>query len=268
MSAFGEITSLRNDRVKDLVRLRGRRERDRQGLTIIEEPLVIARALDAGYPLTTLFYCLEQVTDRILLSRLGEVEGLEAVLVSAPVMDKISYREQGEGLLVVAPQVTLGLDGLDLPPDALVVVLENVEKPGNLGAILRTADGAGAHAVLLCGAGTDPFNPNVLRASRGAFFTVPTVAADTAAVLGFCRARGLRTVATSPDAVAAWDGVDLTGGTAIVLGAEDTGLSPDLLAAADTAVALPMAGAGDSLNVSTTAAILLYEAVRQRRAAT
>jgi TrmH family RNA methyltransferase len=263
-----EITSLKNERVKDLVRLRTKRERDRQELTIIEESLVIGRALDAGYPFRTLYYCPERVTDQDLLSRLGDVPGLESVLVSAPVMDRISYREQGDGLLVVAPQEARVLTDLNLPPDGLVVVLENVEKPGNLGAILRTADGAGAHAVLLCGAGTDPFNPNVLRASRGAFFSVPTVAADTAAILAYCRERGLRTVATSPDAPDAWDGLGLTGGTAILLGAEDTGLTPELLAAADTTVALPMTGVGDSLNVSTTAAIMLYEAVRQRRTET
>lgn len=261
------ITSLKNDRIKDLVRLRTKRERDRQGLTIIEEPLVIARALDAGYPLKTLFYCPDQVTDEDLLSRLGDVSGLESVLVSSPVMDKISYREHGAGLLVVAPQVAVGLDDLDLPEDALVVILENVEKPGNLGAILRTADGAGAHAVLLCGGGTDLFNPNVLRASRGAFFRVSTVTSEASALLDFCRGRGLSTVATSPDAPSSWAEADLRGGTAILLGAEDTGLSPELLAAADLSVSLPMAGAGDSLNVSTTAAIMLYEAVRQRRTA-
>lgn len=267
MTFEAEITSLKNDRVKDLVRLRTKRERDRRGLTIIEEPLVIARALDAGYPFESLFYCPDQVTDEDLLSRLGDVPGLESVLVSEPVMDKISYRENGAGLLVVAPQVAVGLDDLDLPADALVVVLENVEKPGNLGAVLRTADGSGAHAVLLCGAGTDLFNPNVLRASRGAFFNVPTVNAENAAVLDFCRSRGLKTVATSPDAPSTWSDTDLTCGTAILLGAEDTGLSPGLMDAADVTVALPMAGVGDSLNVSTTAAIMLYEAVRQRQAA-
>lgn len=268
MSPAAEITSLKNDRVKDLVRLRTKRERDRQDLTIIEESLVIGRALDAGYPFRTLYFCPERVTDQPLLSRLGDIPGLESVRVTAPVMDRISYREQGDGLLVVAPRMTRTLADLDLPADALVVVLENVEKPGNLGAILRSADGAGAHAVLLCGAGTDPFNPNVLRASRGAFFTVPTVAAPAPEVLDFCRERGLRTVATAPDAPAPWDGLDYTDGTAFLLGAEDTGLTPGFRAAAQATVSLPMAGVGDSLNVSTTAAIMLYEAVRQRRTET
>jgi len=261
------ITSLKNERVKELVRLRTKRERDRRGLTIIEEPLVIARALDAGYPFRTLFHCPDRATDDALLSRLGDVPGLEIVPVSGPVMDRISYREHGEGLLVVAPRIPRLLADLDLPPDALVVVLENVEKPGNVGAVLRTAEGAGAHAVLVCGTGTDLFNPNVLRASRGAFFLLPAVEAGTEEILAFCRERGLRTIATSPAAPGPWDGIDLTGGTAILLGAEDAGLTPDLLAAADAAVYLPMAGAGDSLNVSTTAAVLLYEAVRQRRSA-
>jgi TrmH family RNA methyltransferase len=268
MNHDGEITSLKNDRVKDLVRLRTRRERDRQGLTIIEEPLVITRALDAGYPMTTLFFCPEQVADTELLERLGKVANLERILVTAPVMDKISYREQGAGLLVVAPQMVMGLADLKLPSDALVVVLENVEKPGNLGAVLRVADGAGAHALLSCGGGTDLFNPNVLRASRGAFFSVPTVAGETGDILDFCRTHGLKTIATSPTATESWDTTDLTGGTAILLGAEDTGLTPELLVAVDTTVSVPMAGSGDSLNVATTAAVMLYEAVRQYRALT
>jgi len=265
MNHDGEITSLKNDRVKDLVRLRTRRERDRQGLTIIEEPLVIARALDADYPMQTLFFCPEQVEDTELLDRLGAKKDLERIVVSAPVMDKISYREHGAGLLIVAPQKTMGLADLDLPADALVVVLENVEKPGNLGAVLRVADGAGAHALLICGGGTDLFNPNVLRASRGAFFSVPTVTAGTDEILEFSNKLGLTTLATSPSAPASWDSTDLTGGLAILLGAEDTGLTPGLLAAVDTTVSLPMAGGGDSLNVATTAAVMLYEAVRQRR---
>lgn len=265
MNHHGEISSLKNDRVKDLVRLRSRRERDRQGLTIIEEPLVIARALDAGYLFQTLFFCPEQVADTELLERMESVAGLERIVVSAPVMDKISYREQGAGLLVVAPQRVTGLGDLKLPADALVVVLENVEKPGNLGAVLRVADGAGAHALLMCGGGTDLFNPNVLRASRGAFFSVPTVSAETGDILDFCRTHGLATVATSPTASGSWDTADLTGGTAILLGAEDTGMTPGLLATAQTTISLPMAGSGDSLNVATTAAVLLYEAVRQRR---
>jgi len=260
------ITSLQNDRIKDLVRLRTRRERDRSGLTLIEEPLVITRALDAGYPLQTLFFCPERVASEFtdVLDRLLDLTGMEHIKVNEPVMDKISYREQAEGLLVVAPQLTLSLEDLDLPPDPLLVVLEGVEKPGNLGAVLRVADGAGAHAVIVCGGGTDLFNPNVMRASRGAFFSVPTVAANTDAVLEFLRSRAIAAVATSPVADHRWDEIGLTGPTALVLGAEHDGLGPEWLARADLTVGIPMFGVGDSLNVSTSAAVLLFEAVRQR----
>jgi TrmH family RNA methyltransferase len=260
------ITSLQNDRVKDLVRLRSRRDRDLRKLTLIEEPLVIRRALDAGYPLAALYYCPDRVApdNEDLLDQLLDLPDLERFRVSAPVMDKISYRDQAEGLLLVAPQVTRALDELHLPANPLLVVLDNVEKPGNLGAVLRVADGSGADAVIVCGTGTDLFNPNVLRASRGTFFAVPTVVAPPEETLAFLRTHAIAAVATSPVADHRWDEIGLTGPTAIVLGAEHDGLGPDWLSRADLTVGIPMLGAGDSLNVSTSAAILLYEAVRQR----
>ena len=260
------ITSLQNDRVKELVRLRTRRERDRTGLTLIEEPLVIGRALDASYPLQTLFFCPGRIAPEYkdLLDGLLDLPGLECIKVDEPVMDKVSYREQAEGLLLVAPQLTRELSSLELRSSPLLVVLEAVEKPGNLGAVLRVADGAGADAVIVCGGGTDLFNPNVLRASRGSFFSVPTVNADTATVQEFLRSRNIAAVATSPVADHRWDEIGMTGPTAIVLGTEHDGLSAEWLTGADLTVGIPMHGTGDSLNVSTSAAVLLYEAVRQR----
>jgi TrmH family RNA methyltransferase len=260
------ITSLQNDRIKDLVRLRTRRERDLKDLTLIEEPLVINRALDAGYPLRSLFFCPERVTPESgeVMDRLLDLQDLELIQVSEPVMDKISYRDQSEGMLVVAPQVNLSLTDLDLPANPLLVVLESLEKPGNLGAVLRVADGAGADAVIVCGSGTDLFNPNVLRASRGAFFSVPTVAAGTDDIHHFLRSANIAAVATSPVADHRWDEIGMTGPTALILGTEHDGLDPRWLSLADLTVGIPMLGTGDSLNVSTSAAVLLYEAVRQR----
>ncbi len=262
------LTSLQNDQVKDLVRLRNRRERERQQVTLIEEPLVIERALAAGYPVSAIYFCPELIaaTHAALLADLQALT-VTMVEVSAPVMNKISYRERPEGLLVVAPQTHLTLADLELKQDAapLLVVLEGVEKPGNLGAVLRIADGAGADAVIVCGRGTDLFNPNVLRASRGAFFAVPTVVCDQAELMPFLHKAGINTVATSPAAPAAWDRTDLTGPVAILLGTEHDGLSSGLLDRADLSLSIPMLGQGDSLNVATSAAILLYEAVRQRR---
>ncbi len=262
------ITSLTNSRVKDLVRLRQRRHRDRLGAMIVEEPLVIRRGLDAGITCREVYFCPEILSDAegSLLQEILVMPGIRAFELTLPVMTKVAYRDRPQGLLVVAAQPVRELDGLELPPDepALFMVLEAVEKPGNLGAVQRIADGAGAHAIIMCGGGVDPWNPNVLRSSRGACFAVPTVQAGTTALLGWLRGRGVATVAATPAAATCYTGFDLTGPTAILLGTEHDGLSPRLLDAADAAVAIPMLGCGDSLNVSTSAAILLYEALRQR----
>ncbi len=267
-----QITSLKNDLIKDLVRLRNRRDRDRAAVTIIEEPLVIRQALLANYPLSAVYFCPENISDDDieLLDRLLALPLKTPPVQLAPqVMDKISYREKSEGILVVAPQVRTELENLNLdfdgPEMPLLLILEAVEKPGNLGAALRIADGAGADAVIICGGGTDLFNPNVLRASRGSFFSVPTVAAESELVVEFMKEKGITLVAASPIADHSWDEVDLSAPTALVLGTEHDGLTPEMMARCDLTVGIPMRGTGDSLNVSTSAAILLYEAVRQRR---
>jgi TrmH family RNA methyltransferase len=267
MDPVTRITSTANGRVKELVRLRNRRERDRRGLTIVEEPLVIARALAAGHPLVEAWYCPGQEAPATAeLRREITAGGTPAVEVAPPVMDRIAYRERSSGLLVLAEQTSADLDGWAPPAagPALYVVLEAVEKPGNLGAVQRIADGAGAHGLIVCDGGTDLHNPNVLRASRGACFALPTVLADVEQAAGWLERNGVATVATSPDARTAWYDCDLAGPVAVVLGAEDRGLSRAWLDRADRTAALPMAGTGDSLNVAATAAILLYEAVRQR----
>ena len=267
-----QITSLKNGQIKDLVRLRNRRDRDRAAVTIIEEPLVIRQALLADYPLSAVYFCPENIADDDieLLDRLVALPLKTPPVQLAPqVMDKVSYREKSEGILVVAPQIHTDLDNLNLnfegPEMPLLLVLEAVEKPGNLGAALRIADGAGADAVIICGDGTDLFNPNVLRASRGSFFSVPTVAAESELVVEFMKEKGITLVAASPIADHSWDEVDLSAATALVLGTEHDGLTPEMMARCDLTVGIPMRGTGDSLNVSTSAAILLYEAVRQRR---
>lgn len=299
------ITSLQNPRLKRLLALRDRRERDELGLTLIEEARVVRRALAAGYPFTEVWSCPERLAarDPDLLPAIqtalaargaagssvrdgvrggtsggapkGSARGGVAPGAPSPVaffeitprlLEKAAYHERSDGVIVVAPQVRRTLADLRLPQKPLLLVLEAVEKPGNLGAILRTADAAGVDAVLVCEAGTDLFNPNVLRASVGAFFTVPTVEADGAAVRAWLRERGVAAVATTPAADRLHTEVDLTGPTALVLGAEDKGLSDEWLRAADARVRLPMLGAVDSLNVGVTAAIVAYEAVRQRKA--
>lgn len=264
------ITSPANDRVKALVQLRSRRERERRGLTIVEEPLVIARALAAGAAPREVWACPEQQAPEAA-ELYAELRATLAPAFEVPpaVMDKISYRAQAEGLLILIPRRTVTLAEIAPPPGRppLVVVLAGVEKPGNVGAVLRVADGAGADAVLLCDGGTDLDNPNCLRASRGACFTVPAAAASGEEARDWLRAHGIALVATAPGDAEPWYETPLTGPTALVFGEEHAGLGADWLESADSTIAIPMAGAADSLNVAVSAAVLLYEAVRQRRAA-
>ena len=261
------ITSLQNPRIKDLVRLRDRSGRARQDLMLIEETRVIRRALAAGHPLRTLFACPPMLdTDAAALhADLSGSPGLEIIHLPPHVMEKVAYRHNPEGLLATAPRLDYRLEDLDLPAAPLLLVLESVEKPGNLGAILRTANGAGVDAVLVCGKSVDLCNPNVLRASTGVVFETPTVAMETRDLLDVLQRRGVRIVATTPDADLPYTDLDLSGPVAIVAGAEHAGLSAEWLDAADSRVAIPMHGAADSLNLSVSAALLVYEAEKQRR---
>jgi RNA methyltransferase, TrmH family len=190
--------------------------------------------------------------------------GAEVVQVSRPVFEKISYREGPDGWLAVVPAVPSELSRLELGPRPLVLVCAGLEKPGNLGAILRTADAAGVAAVIAADPVTDWGNPNVVRASKGTVFSVPVASAAGPEVLAWIAGRGLRLVAATPDASQLISETDLTGPTAIAVGAEQTGLSADWLDRADVRIRIPMFGRADSLNVSTSAAIITYEAVRQR----
>ncbi|MFO7653971.1 MAG: RNA methyltransferase [Candidatus Krumholzibacteriia bacterium] len=262
------LTSLQNPRVKALVKLRQHRERERRRLTLLEEPLVIRRALEAGYPLQEVWVCPERLVDVELADLAAELEraGVPVQEAAGAVLDKVSYRGSSDGLLAVAPQRRRLLADLQLGQRPLLVVLLAVEKPGNLGAVLRTADACGCDAVLVGDPGTDLYNPNVVRASRGALFTVPAVADTAAAVLAFLGERGIVRIAATPDASEPYTGVDLTGPTALVLGPEHGGLSAAHRQECDRAVRVPMLGVVDSLNVATTAAVVLYEALRQRGA--
>jgi TrmH family RNA methyltransferase len=190
---------------------------------------------------------------------------LEFVELTPRVMTKVSYRAQPAGLLVLAEQTRRQLTDLKLSAVPLLIVLVGIKKPGNLGAILRAADGAGADAVISSAPGPDPSNPNVLRASRGTCFTLPLATAPQPEIETFLGAHSIRRIATTPDAELDFTACDLAGPAAIILGAEDRGLDSRWLSEADQTVRIPMQGHADSLNVATTAALMLYEAVRQRR---
>ena len=263
------ITSPANPRIKHLVRLRERRERDQSGLFLIEGYRELSRALEGGVELTELYSCpaLYLGEHEGALVEAAIAAGAELVPVAESPFRKASYRDRPEGLLGVARQFPTGLERLQPGPDPLLLVVEAIEKPGNLGTMLRTAEAAGAAAVVVCDPATDPFNPNVVRASLGTLFSVPVVVGDTPGAIARLRALGIRTVATTPSAsLAHWE-ADLTGPVAVVVGSEQYGLSAAWLEAADLRVVIPMPGSVDSLNAAMAAGVVLFDAVRQRAAA-
>jgi TrmH family RNA methyltransferase len=246
--------------------LRDRRTRETSGLTVVDGAREVRRALEADATAVEAFVCESRLAGpdaRAALDALAE-RGVPTTSVSEQVFEKIAFGDRAEGIVAVVRIPELGLDRLALPPDPLVVVVEGVEKPGNVGAVLRSADGAGADAVIAASAGTDLFNPNAIRASAGTIFGIPLAAATSGDVQAWARATGLRLVAAQVHATRPYTDVDLRGPVAIILGAEADGLTaawdaPDVLP-----VAIPMRGVADSLNVSVSAAVLLYEARRQR----
>jgi RNA methyltransferase, TrmH family len=262
------IDSPANPRIRAAVALRERRDRDRTGLTLVDGGREARRAVDAGVPVETAFVCHDLLASEDARAALAAVErtaGLDAIVeVSERAFEKVAYGDRSDGIVLVVRPRQLALEALDLPPRPLVVVTEDVEKPGNLGAILRSADGAGAHAVIAVG-GTDLYNPNVIRASVGTVFSVPIASATAPAALAWLRGRGIRIVAARTDGQRLYADADLHGPLAIALGSERVGLSAEWHRADVEAVRLPMEGVADSLNVSVAAAILLYEAWRQRR---
>lgn len=287
------ITSAANPRLKHVLALRRRRVRDEAGETLVEGLEELALALRAGHPPSTLFVCPDlfgpgQYAGPAAPARredplatappapAPDPGGPEALVAAArdagarivrlgrAAFEKVAYREGPDGLLGVVPAVDRDLAALRPPPGALVLLAEGVEKPGNLGAMLRTADAAGASAVVAVDPVSDWGNPNVVRASKGTVFTVPVASGDVHAAIAWCRAHRLELVVATPRAEARHTDVDYTGGCAVAVGAEKHGAGDILLDAADRRVRIPMTGRVNSLNVATAAAVLLYEAVRQR----
>ena len=264
------ITSLHNPRVKAAVRLRDRQGRDEQGRIIIDGAREITLALGAGVEVTELFWfpelCRGEQEQRLLSD--ARTAGAELIEVSPYVMAKLAFGNRVEGVVAIANLPRRKLSDLALAPEAFVAVVEGVEKPGNLGAVLRTADTAGVAAVIVAAGVTDLHNPNVIRASLGAVFTVPVCAAPILETLAWLRQQHFRLLAARVDASIDYTQADFRGRAAIALGSEAYGLSDAWRAADVTAIRLPMLGRIDSLNLSATAAVLFYEALRQRTART
>ena len=260
------LTSFANPRVKAAGALRDRRQRDRTGLTLIDGARELRRALEAGVTVVEAFVCeplLAGPDARAAFDRL-RANGTTLHTTSEPVFAKLAFGERAEGIVAVVRIPTTRLDDLVLPPVPLVVVIEGVEKPGNVGALLRSADGAGVDAVVVASPRTDLFNPNAIRASAGTIFSVPLAVAATADVIAWLRARSIRIVAAQVEAERLYTATNLRGPVAIVVGAEDDGLTDAWTGPEVDAVRLPMLGVADSLNVSVSGAVLLYEARRQR----
>jgi TrmH family RNA methyltransferase len=263
------ITSLTNPRIKAAVRLRDRAERDLTGLTIVDGAREILRALDAGVRVEQAFVAPELLRSVDGLTVADRLRHRPTTLeVSPAVLARVAFGQRSDGVVAVVATPGGSLDDLVLPPDPLIVVAEGIEKPGNLGALIRTADGAGASAVIAADSRTDLFNPNAIRASLGTIFALPVVAASTTGTLDWLVAHDIRPIAARVDAPVAYTDIDMRGPLAIVLGSEAGGLTAMWSDPRVVAVAIPMLGIADSLNVSIAAAILLYEARRQRGATT
>ncbi|MBM4149139.1 MAG: RNA methyltransferase [Lentisphaerae bacterium] len=260
------ITSLQNPRVKNAVKLRQRSHRDTEGRLLVEGYREILRALDNGHQLLELFYCPELFMGHNEQSILERARGAGTSLLecSEPVFRKIAYRDRPEGLLAIAPQIRRGLQDISLPQNPLVLVAESIEKPGNLGTILRTADAVGAAAVIVCDRCTDLNNPNVVRASIGTVFSVQVAEAGSAETLEWLKLNGIKVVCSTPHTDTTHTEADLSGPVAILLGSEQYGASKAWMEASDLQVRIPMMGQADSLNVASAAAVLLFEALRQR----
>lgn len=254
-----EITSLQNPRVKYIVKLRDdKRQRKQDGLMLVEGYDEIQLALSAGYQPETLISAPE------LVSRQLQGGNAEQIAVNRAVFEKMSYRENPDGWLAVFPIPQTSLDHLKLGKFPLVIVAESIEKPGNLGAILRTADAAHVDAVLVCDPRVDVWNPNVVRASRGALFSVPTLECDNVSALAWLRSQKIRILAATPAAAVVYSDVNLREPAAIAVGTEDAGLTDFWMSNADVKLKIPMMGKVNSLNVSVSTALIVYEAVRQR----
>lgn len=261
------ITSPTNARLRRLVSLRRRRVRDLEGITLVEGYAELLLALNAGVSPRALYWCPELLPKAHLEHGFIErvrATGSEIVQLSRSAFEKVAYREGPDGVLAVVDTPQRRLADVKAT-GGLVLVCEGVEKPGNLGAMVRTADAAGVDAMVATDPVTDWGNPNVVRSSKGTVFSVPVASSDTAAMLEWVAEHALILVATTPDTDVDYADLDYTGPVAIAVGAEKTGLSGQVLDAAAHRVRIPMAGAADSLNVSTSAAVVLYEAVRQRR---
>ncbi len=260
--AENKIVSLQNARVKQVVALQQKSaERRKQGVFVVEGVRELQHCLKAGFTINSIFFCSE-LTSTNSLPQFSD--NVAAYKVSPEVYEKMAYRGTTEGIIAIVQARQLRLNDLQLKKNPLLMVLESVEKPGNLGAILRSADAAGADAVIVCDPLTDLYNPNLIRSSIGAIFSVPCVSCSSEDCISFLKLNNIKILTAQLQDSKLYYDTDMTCGTAIIMGTESTGLTNTWRQVADAHIRIPMLGQLDSLNVSVSAAILLYEAVRQR----
>jgi TrmH family RNA methyltransferase len=260
------ITSVQNPRVKAAVRLRDHRHRQKQGRIRIDGVRELLRALEAGVPLAEVFVCeplCRSDEARRVLAALRS-SGADILEVTEAVFDKLAFGDRADGVVGIAAMPRPTLLDLTLVANPLVAVLEGVEKPGNVGAVLRTGDAAGLSALIVADGRTDLFNPNAIRASLGTIFTVPVCTATARETLDWLRGHDLAIHAARVNGSVLYTEADYTRPTAIILGSEAEGLTAVWTGDDVTSIRLPMLGTADSLNVAATAAVLFYEALRQR----
>jgi len=261
-----DLTSAKNERIKAATQLRRRKYRKLNNRTLIEGVRELSHAIDAGVTILEIFFCESLCRGEEAETLLERIEALPVAKYRVPpsLFEKLAFGDRAEGVLAVAQTPDVSLDNLELPAGALVAVLEAVEKPGNLGAVFRSAEAAGVSAVVIADGQTDLFNPAAIRASLGAVFCLAVGSGTSEEVLAWLREHKLAMFAARVDGSVPYTDVEMGSGAAIILGSEEAGLTPLWSADDITAVHLPMAGRIDSLNVSTTAAVLFYEAQRQR----
>lgn len=266
MKSVARIESLQNLRVKNAVRLNQARERSAKQRTLIEGYRPLLRAVENAYPLEEVYFCPTLFlgeNEPALLERAAQAGAVLIELTEEP-LRKITTRNRPEGLLALAPIIRHPLENYYPEPRGFYLIVERIERPGNLGTIFRSADAAGVSGVVICDPQTDAFNPEVIRASIGTVFTTPMFEARSAEALAWCQRHGLQTVAATPHTDLFYTDADLTPALAVVVGAEKVGLSEVWLEQADVQVRIPMLGQADSLNVATATTLLLYEVLRQR----
>ena len=262
--AGGAITSAQNPKIKRLLQLQQKSsERRKAGLFVVEGIREVERCVEKGYEINTIFYLNKPMAENVS-GIIEKNKGIKLFEVSPTIYEKIAYRGSTEGIIAEVKTKDKTLNDLNLSENPLVVVLESVEKPGNLGAILRSADAAGADALIVCDPLTDLYNPNLIRNSTGAIFSVPCVACTSEECIKFLKENNIQILTAQLQDSELYYDTDMKRGTAIVMGTEATGLTDIWRKAADAHIRIPMLGITDSLNVSVSAAILLYEAVRQR----